>query len=389
MKKIAFKLSNGDELTEAERLKLWDNGDDIRKLGKDAAHTDDGNLLIKGLTDDAIKSGDKARMQKLADEIKADKENCVKLGECAGTSAISSTLSSALSSTPVLALGILTAAGLTMTTMTDADGKMWKFNNDTQTYYEIIPKGPKIVDVTYSHEQSAVGPEDVNAAILPAWKALMNSEIPYEDYTVGELEGIQGTKYDISENICQNFAIKGINAINNDENVKKANLVAKVVNIIGTDVNGEVISHTAVMIENKNKVIATYTDQLTGKTENIYEKTIIEPQTGQTSYSGSDLTHTKMMTGDTEYNMEYIQELTNATQEYYPQYDDTEDNTIIPEPGSKEGGITATLQDEYAPTMSNIVKEGITAGLSPSDADKMLVDAWWSQGKDVKIVNKK
>jgi hypothetical protein len=387
MKKIAFKLSKGDELTEAERLKLWDNGDDIRKLGKDAAHTDDGNLLIKGLTDDAIKSGDKARMQKLADEIKADKENCVKLGECAGTSAISSTLSSALSSTPVLALGVLTAAGLTMTTMTDADGKMWKYDADKETYYEITQNGPKTVDVKHSLEESTEGPENVNVAILPAWKALMNSEIPLQSWYEGSTPGYQGRNVDMDEYICQNFALDAVDVINSDTDTKKANLKAYVVNIYGTITTDktDIVSHALVMIENGNKKVGSYVDPVTKRSVPIYEKTLIEPQTGQTSYSGIDLTSTNMMLGSETYDIELIQQMENTTQELRIGYDTgIEDISTV-----SKGDMITNVQDEYAPGISQTVREAVDRGTPTEIAEQARISPWWSEGTDKKIVPKK
>lgn len=388
MKKIAFKLSNGDELTEAERLKLWDSGDDIRKLGKDAAHTDDGNLLIKGLTDDAIKSGNDARMKKLADEIKADKEDYVKLGECARTSVASSALSSAMSSTPVLALGILTAAGLTMTTMTDADGKTWKYDADKETYYEITPKGPKTVDVKYSLEESTEGPENVNVAILPAWKALMKSGIPEKDYSMGTIEGVQGRDIDTEENTCQNSAMDAVEVINNDEATKNANLEAHVVNLIGTyTTSGKTITHAGVMIENKNKQIGSYVDPVTKKNVPIYEKTFIEPQTGETSYSGTDLTSTKMRLAGNEYNIEYTMEMEETEQRPTMLYDTgTIELQTVPVKGTD---TISTIQDKYAPSVSKVVKDAIEHGAPKEIAEQARIDLWWSQGTDKKIVPKK
>lgn len=83
MKRAAFQISNGEinKLTDSELSNLWEKE---RSLALDAAHdiTGGDNLLIKEITDRAIASGDKTRMEKLAEEMKQEKANCVKRGDC-------------------------------------------------------------------------------------------------------------------------------------------------------------------------------------------------------------------------------------------------------------------------------------------------------------------
>jgi hypothetical protein len=275
-----------------------------------------------------------------------------------------------------------------MTTMTDADGKMWKYDADKETYYEITPKGPKTVDVKYSLEKTEYGPENVNVAILPAWKALMNSGIPNKDYSMGTIEGVQGRDIDIEENTCQNSAMDATEVINNDEATRKANLEASVVNLIGTyTTSGKPITHAGVMIENKNNQIGSYTDPVTKKSTPIYEKTFIEPQTGETSYSGTDLTSTKMRIAGNEYNIEYTQEMEKTEQRRTMLYDmGTTELQTAPVKGTD---TISTIQDTYAPSVSKVVKDAIEHGASREIAEQARIDPWWSQGTDKKIVPKK
>jgi len=83
-KRAAFKIKNGDELDELERLKLWNSGDEIRALAKDALDDVNGNKLVKGLVDDAVKKGDAARAKNLKTSMKEELEKCIKRGECGG-----------------------------------------------------------------------------------------------------------------------------------------------------------------------------------------------------------------------------------------------------------------------------------------------------------------
>ena len=50
-KGIANKIDMGDDLDELERLKLWNSGDEIRALAKDALDDVNGNKLARGYRD--------------------------------------------------------------------------------------------------------------------------------------------------------------------------------------------------------------------------------------------------------------------------------------------------------------------------------------------------
>ena len=82
MKRIAYKISQGDELTAAERADLWKKE---RQLGKDAMETEDGNKLIKGLRDDAISAGG-IKKENMRNEFKQELDDCIKRGDCSSAS---------------------------------------------------------------------------------------------------------------------------------------------------------------------------------------------------------------------------------------------------------------------------------------------------------------
>jgi hypothetical protein len=330
MKRTEYMIRNGEisELSDEEILTLWKNE---RQLGLDATEDVYGkepNGLLKRLTDDAIKSGDKSRMEKLAEEMRKEKADCVLRGECGIGSTGSSTMKT-------MGAGLLVAGAMT-TTITMADGTTWLYDADKNMYMEIEPTAAAIRNMgattpenkNYALRSSELGPESVNKEIVRAFDIYMKSGLPGKQYTEGNVKGIQGTKIDTGERICQNFAIEAANYINNNQELSKMGIKANVIGVIGTDVNGKAVSHVLVSIENMNKPVGSYTNPVTGKTETLYEKTLLEPQTGQTGETGTDFTGTKMMLGDSEYKIEYTQAMRNAEQ------------SIIYGPKNEKAGIT-------------------------------------------------
>jgi len=311
-KRAAFKIKNGDELDELERLKLWNSGDEIRALAKDALDDVGGNKLVKGLVDDAAKKGDAARAKNLQTSMKEELEKCIKRGECGGgataaaaaVAPIGKTLSAVGGS--MVGLGMLAAAGLGVGMINSADGKSWIKDNATNTFYEIKPTTQRKGYVENTRISS----------IEQRISDLLSREGFYEDdvYTEGSTPGIQGRAIDVDEYICQNFAIDAANTVN--ARFKEEGIVAKVVTVYGHyNDNMELMSHSLIVLENRNNVLNSYMDPISGKTVNLYEQRLMEPQDGYLGdYSGWDLSGSKMKHGGRTYTIESLQTMENAYQ---------------------------------------------------------------------------
>lgn len=308
-KRVAFKIKNGDELDELERLKLWNSGDEIRTLAKDALDDVGGNKLVKGLVDDAAKKGDATRAKNLKTSMKEELEKCIKRGECGGGAAaaatvqIGKTLSAAGGS--MVGLGILTAAGLSIGVVNNADGKTWIKDKETNTFYEIQPK----------QQRKGYKENTKISSIEQRISDLLSKQGFYDKIgTEGSVPDIQGSTIDTDEYMCQNFAIDAANAIN--AKFEEEGIVAKVVAVYGHyDDDMGTLNHALIILENRNNVMNSYVDPISGKTVNLYEQRFMEPQTGYLGdYSGWDLSGSKMEAGVRTYTVETLQSMENAYQ---------------------------------------------------------------------------
>jgi hypothetical protein len=390
LKRIAFQIRDGnvDRLTDIEAQKLWDEAKD---LGLDATESaGKPNQLLKRLADDAINSKDPKRMQKLADEMKAKKTECEIKGECPSTGGAAASGGKLLGAATLVGGGALISTGAIIGTTTTADGKTYITTMGSKVYNEITPTGPKTVQPEYAERKSEYGPENVNKNIVRAYDVYMNSHLPNVTYSEGNQPGIQGNKIDAEERICQTFAMKGADFINDRKELKSLGLQAKVVNVYGTYLTGEntgkTISHALVLIENTNNPIGTYIDPVTKETKTIYESTLLEPQTGQTGESGRDLTGTTMMLGNSKYKIEYTQEMEKATQQTWMQYDLGYNAPVTAAPKGTE--VISNVLDGETPGLNESIESAKKLGANESTLKIGNIDAWWTQGADAKIINK-
>ena len=123
-KRAAFKIKNGDELDELERLKLWNSGDEIRALAKDAMDTGNTNKLLDGLVADAMKSGDEVRKAKLAESLKKDLADCIKRGDC-GTGGGIGAAAGIVAGVAAIGVGANIASGEWVEDGTGIYGQIW------------------------------------------------------------------------------------------------------------------------------------------------------------------------------------------------------------------------------------------------------------------------
>ena len=311
-KRAAFKIKNGDELDELERLKLWNSGDEIRTLAKDALDDVNGNKLVKGLVDDAVKKGDAARAKNLQNSMKEELEKCIKRGECGGGAAAATAAATPIGKTlsavggSMIGLGMLAAAGLGVGMVNTADGKSWIKDNTTNTFYEIKPTTQRKGYV----ENTRISSIEQRISNLLSEQGFYGDDV----YTEGSTPGVQGRAVDDEEYVCQNFAIDAANAIN--AKFKEEGIVAKVVNVYGHyNDDMEKQNHALIVLENRNKVINGYVDPISGKTVNLYEQRLMEPQSGYLGdYSGWDLSGSKMKLNGRTYTIESLQTMENAYQ---------------------------------------------------------------------------
>ena len=380
-KRAAFKIKNGDELDELERLKLWNSGDEIRTLAKDALDDVNGNKLVKGLVDDAVKKGDAARAKNLKTSMKEELEKCIKRGECGGGAAAATaaaragkTLNSVGGS--MAGLGILAAAGLNVGMVNTADGKMYKHDSKTNTFYEIVPDNTIKEMSPFDYNWVEVGYKQlVTDDAVGAYNALKNAGILDKTYSWGEDRGVQGRNVDKTEYVCQNYVIDGVNAIN--RNSDRTGIVAKAVNVLGTFNDGKSVNHSLIALENRNVVLGTYTDETTGETRNIYKTTLIEPQTGESSAPGWDFSGKTMALDGKEYKIETIQTMDNARQEQGTVFHEDGaylkgDNVTMYSTGEKETQLMADTLEQDLKTVATAARENVKAQIS----DTYKIDPW-------------
>jgi hypothetical protein len=380
-KRAAFKIKNGDELDELERLKLWNSGDEIRALAKDALDDVNGNKLVKGLVDDAVKKGDVARAKNLKTSMKEELEKCIKRGECGGggfggvaVARAGKTLNSIGGS--MAGLGILAAAGLNVGMVNTADGKMYKHDSKTNTFYEIVPDNTIEEMSPFDYNWVEVGYKQlVTDDAVGAYNALKNAGILDKTYSWGEDRGVQGRNVDKTEYVCQNYVIDGVNAIN--RNSDRTGIVAKAVNVLGTFNDGKSVNHSLIALENRNVVLGTYTDETTGETRNIYKTTLIEPQTGESSAPGWDFSGKTMTLDGKEYKIETIQTMDNARQEQGTVFHEDGaylkgDNVTMYSTGEKETQLMADTLEQDLKTVATAARENVKAQIS----DTYKIDPW-------------
>ena len=381
-KRAAFKIKNGDELDELERLKLWNSGDEIRALAKDALDDVNGNKLVKGLVDDAVKKGDAARAKNLQTSMKEELEKCIKRGECGGGATAAAAAVAPIGKTlnevggSMVGLGMLAAAGLGVGMINSADGKMWKKDENTNTFYEVVPDGEVKSFSPFDYDLVEVGYKQmVTDDAVGAYNTLKDAGIIGREYSYGEKLGVQGRNIDKDEYICQNYTIDGVNAIN--KNSEKTGIVAKAVNVIGSYSDGKSINHSLIALENRNEVIGSYTDRKTGEQKNIYKTTLIDPQTGETSQPGWDFTGKTMSLNGKDYKIEALQTMDNPRQEMGSVFSKNSaymkgDNVTLYSTESKE---TPGIDDALRQDLSTVQQSKITQ-LKESVSDTYKIDPW-------------
>jgi hypothetical protein len=283
------------------------------------------------------------------------------------------------------------AIAATVGALSKATGTTWGYNEDTNEFYEMTPMSDDKTLMTpeYEYRETDYGGENINADIIDIWEAYMASGIPDQEYSMGDLPGVEGTSKDPTENICQNYAIKMAEFINSmKDNDGNNTFNAVVMNVVGTDENGNTIAHVVVKIEDRTQAIGYWIDpsakiwsekeetRLTAMqkwikdprsyapfattrvpitTQITFAGTVVEPQTGQTGQTGHDLTGTTMLLGNTQYTIEHTEELPNAVQIQAYIYDEGITSGTVTSIGKNR--ITRTT-DEYAPAMEQI-KENV------------------------------
>lgn len=281
------------------------------------------------------------------------------------------------------------AIAATVGALSKATGTTWGYNEDTNSFYEMTPMSDDktLIKTKQVERQTHYGGTyaQINADMIDAWEALMESGIPDREYTFGELPGIEGTTKDKTEYICQNFAISAayyLNSIKDEEGNQKFYAIA--MNLVGTDQGGDIVPHTVVKIEDRTNAIAYWIDPSAGvwsekeetrlesmqkwikdprsytpfattripiTTQVAYAGTIVEPQTGQTGKTGYDLTGTKMRLGIIEYTIEHTEELPNVIQSKSYVYDEGHESMATTSIGKNR--ITRTTEN-YAPALEEI-----------------------------------
>ena len=277
------------------------------------------------------------------------------------------------------------AVAATVGALSKATGTTWGYDEESNSFYEMTPmKNIKTTTPPYEERETKFGGEFVNANIIDAWEALMASGIPNRKYSEGKTPGQQGTKIDKTEYVCKQFAIDAANYLNSlkDENGNQKFHV-KAMGLLGiytygydnngNDLTGQEVAHEMIVIEDRENAIAYWIDPTAGvwsekeetqlssmqkwikdplsyvpfattripiTTRIEFEKTPVEPQSGQTGLTGYDLTGTKMMLGEKEYKINYIDEMkTPIIEEKIMQYDtygDSDTTYILPVPLNME-----------------------------------------------------
>ena len=310
------------------------------------------------------------------------------------------------------------AIAATVGALAKATGTTWGYDQESDSFYEMTPtKNTKIISPTYVERETRYGGEYVNANIIDAWEALMESGIPNRIGSIGDQPGQQGRLEDTTEYVCKQFAIDAatlLNSINDEEGNRKFNV--KVITILGTitygydeygnDLTGTTIGHVALKIEDKTNAMAYWVDPSAGiwseKEETQLESmqkwikdprsyvpfattripitttakiagTIVEPQTGQTGETGYDLAGTNMMLGYKEYKINYIYEIdTPATEEKRKQFDDYGQRNavyILPTPINNEDA-TAYVDETY----NDVTLTGMQESLRKKGYDEKFIE---------------
>lgn len=409
---IVKKLDNKQPITDAEFNKLWENpatrSDGIRVMenaGKD---------LVKKIADDAIKNGDELTMMKVSDEIKKTAEICVRKEVCP------------IATGTAIGLGAIATVG----TLGVASGVLWDYDEKQDAFIRktMVGKPPdkepweRFADYTTVENKWTWEQTVLPTSVADAYKAYIDEGyLAYRKYSLGAIPGYQGRGADISEWICQNFAISAadyINSLRNPDGSQK--YFAQVVNIIGRyddptigepGAKGQIL-HAAIVLIDKTKPYAYVIDPMNKLPSNQldtpekildhimnplvwepsvtlrttpepklsikYEKTLVEPQysdysgTIQVGESLSELVGTKMSLGDAAYTIDHIEYMDKAEQQYKYQ-------------GSKIGSvpvptdISNTFTSESNLTSPEMMKQaqyGAVAQISP----------WESVGSKSKVI---
>jgi len=316
-KKIALKASTDKELTEAERLKLWNSDTETRQLAKDALDDVNGNKLIKGLKDDALASGDSTRIRKLSDEMKRELDDCIKRRDCGGVSGVTSTSGKLLSEMGMSlgTAGLLLGAGLELAKIQNADGRLFEFDKTNNILIEMDTSSvPKFATgISRVRKQTRYGEKLIDSDIENIWNALRDARLFDKRATEGNTPGVQLN--DANEFLCQEFQIEGTEIA---ERAKTTHQNVLAVTILGEAEDKRPISHALIAIEMKDKPMGTFFNQITGKNETAYKTILIDPQTGETSKGGWDLTgDVGMEHKETKYKIEALTTFKNPTQVEY------------------------------------------------------------------------
>jgi len=342
-KRLAFKISQGDELTEAELKTLWDK---YRPLAKDAMETDVGNKLIEKMVTNAIAKGEDA-IKNTKKAIKDDLVECIKKNEC-GTASLGLSAGTTLQ----MATGALVATGAIGAIVTGADGKQYYYDANNNTYNEIK------ANVTATGEpgtsqfigiRSESRAADVISPFSKVLSTLFSSGLWDKEYSEGKIPGTQGPDEDKTEYMCGNYALDAAKTINNNKDLKDKGIKAKVVRVLGKYTSGpragDPIAHALIKVEDTTKPIGQYTDS-EGNVKPIYLSQLIEPQTGQTSDPAfiADYSGTKMDLFGNEYEIDLIQELESV--DYGPRSFAYSPINQGPAPGAGTSFITSEVEKQ-------------------------------------------
>lgn len=264
--------------------------------------------------DDAIKSGDVAKISKAKEDLKQDIIKCIRQGVCgAGTAT---------------ALGVGTIA--TVGILGIGSGATWKYSEQDDTFYEITPRG-----------EYGTG---MPSRVADAYAYLMKTDIPTREYTEGKTKNIQGREHDPTEYMCQNFTIDAVNEL------IKAGYNAVALSIIGTRSDGYEIHHAIIGIEDESK-------------KTIYT---IDPTSGVKMLPGKSMTNAliKSITDPKNYSpLDWVetgrQPVLTTTEKTY-KIIDPEKGIISPETTSSElAGKTMIAEDGIPYTIDHVEILGI------------------------------
>jgi hypothetical protein len=271
--------------------------------------------------------------------------------------------------------------------------KTWKYDPKADTYNSMtLAKTPE--------EQPELDPENgLPVGVSEAYKELVKSGISGKKYTFGNIEGIQGSKVDPTEYICQNYAIDAVNYLNDK------GYDVSLVNLYGTKLeNGDAIWHSIIAINDKSRnyiytidPLGTLThstgdllsDQLVTKLKDPgnytpisisrlptlvaseSEKTFVEPQDNFAKNLDNNIVGNSMYIGDAIYTIDHIEIIKNPIQgESYM-------------PDVKTSGIEPIGDME----LSQIDLSSPMAQKQIEIDDRMAYNAWSVTGTDSKVTS--